>query len=92
LSRPGRPRTSRLEIWAYSRTNPFNPLPGFGFRFVSRLECRLAKLYWRWQDDRAAKRNTISSWHLVPNEKMHETGQAQETGHSQKTGQAREIA
>jgi hypothetical protein len=63
-----RPRTSRLEIWAYSRTNPFNPLPGFGFRFVSRLECRLAKLYWRWQDDRAAKRNTISSWHLVERE------------------------
>jgi len=68
------PRTSRLEIWAYSRTNPFNPLPGFGFRFVSRIECRLAKLYWRWQDERAAKRNTISSWHLVANDKMHEPG------------------
>lgn len=71
---PARPRTSRLEIWAYSRTNPFNPLPGFGFRFVSRIECRLAKHYWRWQDERAAKRNTISSWHLVASEKMHETG------------------
>ena len=71
---PARPRSSRLEIWAYSRTNPFNPLPGFGFRFVSRIECRLAKLYWRWQDEQAAKRNTISSWHRVADEKMHETG------------------
>jgi hypothetical protein len=71
---PARPRSSRLEIWAYSRTNPFNPLPGFGFKFASRIEYRLAKLYWRWQDERAAKRDTISSWHLVANEKMHETG------------------
>jgi hypothetical protein len=69
-----RPRTSRLEIWAYSRTNPFNPLPGVGSRLVSRIECRLAKLYWRWQDERAAKRKTISSWHLVASDKMHETG------------------
>lgn len=73
-----RPGTSRLEIWAYSRTNPFNPLPGFGFRFVSRIEYRLARLYWRWQDERAARRNTISSWHLVPSDKMHEPAPARE--------------
>lgn len=68
-----RPRTSRLEIWAYSRTNPFNPLPGLGFRFLSRIECRLAKIYWRWQDEQARRRHTVSSWHLVPPEKLHET-------------------
>lgn len=68
------PHTSRLEIWAYSRTNPFNPLPGLGLRFVSRLECRLAKLYWQWQDERARRRKTIATWHLVPSEKMNEAG------------------
>jgi hypothetical protein len=67
-------------------------LPGFGFRFISRIECRLAKLYWRWMDDRAARRGTISSWHLVDSEKMHETGQTHATSHAQETSQAREIA
>lgn len=67
-----RPRTSRLEIWAYSRTNPFNPLPGLGWRMFWRLECRLARAYWRWEDERARRRNTLSSWHLVPIEKLHE--------------------
>ena len=27
----------------------------------------------RWQDQQAAKRNTLSSWHLVASDKMHET-------------------
>jgi len=69
-----RPHTSRLEIWAYSRTNPFNPLPGLGWRVFSRLECRLARAYWRWEDERARRRNTVSSWHLVPPERMRDPG------------------
>ncbi len=69
-----RARTSRLEIWAYSRTNPFNPFPGLGWRVFSRLECKAARAYWRWEDDRARRRNTLSSWHVVPTERMHETG------------------
>jgi hypothetical protein len=66
------PHSSRLEVWAYSRTNPFNPLPGLGLKLFSRIEHRLAHAWWNWEDERAKKRNTISSWHPVPSEKMHE--------------------
>jgi hypothetical protein len=66
------PGTSRLEIWAFSRTNPFNPFPGLGLKLFSRIEHRLAKRYWEYEDRRAAKRNALSSWHPVPAEKMHE--------------------
>ncbi len=65
-------KSSRLEIWAYSRSNPFNPFPGVGSRLLSRIECRVAKAYWRYMDRRAARRNTLSSWHPVPIERMHE--------------------
>ena len=64
--------SSRLEIWAYSRTNPFNPFPGLGLRWFSRIEHIVAKKYWEYEDARAAKRNSLSSWHLVPAEKMHQ--------------------
>ena len=63
---------NRLELWAYSRSNPFNPFPGFGSKLRSKAEYRLAKAYWRWQDRRAAKRNGQSSWHLVQEDKFHD--------------------
>ncbi len=63
--------SSRLEIWAYSRTNPFNPLPGLGLPIFSRIEHKLAKMYWAFEDRKAARRNVLSSWHPVPAEKMH---------------------
>ena len=63
-------QASRMEIWAYCRTNPYNPFPGTGSRWVSRLENRLAKMFWRRQDQDAAKKNRSSVWHLVPSEKM----------------------
>jgi len=69
------PGSSRLEIWAYSRTNPFNPLPGLGLRVFSRIEHYLARKYWVWLDERAARRNGQSSWHLVPTAKMGEKPQ-----------------
>ncbi len=64
--------SSRLEIWAYSRTNPFNPLPGLGLKLFSRIEHKLARKYWDYEDRKAARRNVLSSWHKVPPEKMHE--------------------
>jgi len=30
-------KSSRLEIWAYSRTNPFNPLPGLDLHWYNKL-------------------------------------------------------
>ncbi len=76
------PGATRLEIWAFSRTNPFNPLPGLGLRIFSRLEHMLARRYWLWLDERARKRNTVSSWHPVPTSKMSETIQPASLGTS----------
>ncbi|MEM7425901.1 MAG: phytanoyl-CoA dioxygenase family protein [Pseudomonadota bacterium] len=56
----------RREIWSFSRTNPFNILPGLGSKFASRIEYMGAKLYWKWMDRRAEQKGTVSSWHLVP--------------------------
>ena len=66
------PGSSRLEIWAYSRTNPFNPFPGLGLKVFSKIEHKVAKRYWEYEDRKAAKRNALASWHPVPAEKMHE--------------------
>jgi ectoine hydroxylase-related dioxygenase (phytanoyl-CoA dioxygenase family) len=57
---------NRLEIWAYSRHNPFNPLPGFGFGFMRGIEHFFLHAYWRHMDKRAKKRGVRSSWHLIP--------------------------
>lgn len=64
-------KCSRLEIWAYSRGNPFNPFPGFGLAVTDRLYLGLVKAYLRHLDKRAAKRGGRASWHLVPTEEFH---------------------
>ncbi len=61
---------SRLEVWAFCRTNPFSVFSGFGSRFASRLENRGAKALWRLEDKRAAARGAKSSWHVVDSTKM----------------------
>lgn len=61
---------SRLELWAYARPNPFNPLPGLPFAFMGRLQRWLLKTFWRRMDRRAASRNSRASWHLIPAKKM----------------------
>ncbi|CAN0508348.1 unnamed protein product, partial [Discosporangium mesarthrocarpum] len=57
---------TRLEVWSFSRTNPFNPFPGIGSKLASKLEHRAAKALWNWQDRKAAARGVLSSWHPVP--------------------------
>ena len=61
---------NRLEIWAYSRHNPFSPLPGFGLEFVASLERWVLKAYWRAMDNRARKRGQRASWHLIDAKEM----------------------
>ncbi len=56
---------TRLEIWAYSRTNPFNPLPGLDSRLLDRLRHRLFTAYLRHQDRRAARAGGQPSWRLT---------------------------
>ncbi|WP_262690586.1 phytanoyl-CoA dioxygenase family protein [Kordiimonas aestuarii] len=60
----------RIEIWAYGRHNPFNPLPGFNLKFISNIELFFLKAYWRHKDKQAKKRGVKSSWHLIDTNEM----------------------
>ena len=62
--------SSRAAIWAFSRTNPFNPFPGLGLRLFSRIENAAAKKYWDYLDRRAAKKGALSSWHPVSADRL----------------------
>lgn len=61
---------SRLEIWAYSRHNPFNPLPGLDFPGLRHIRNSILQSFWRMRDRKAEKRGGKASWHLIPAEKM----------------------
>jgi hypothetical protein len=61
---------SRLEIWAYSRPSPFNPLPGLPFNWLATLQNTILQRYWQHKDRKAARRNSRPSWHLIPANKM----------------------
>jgi len=72
---PARAGSTRLAIYADSRTNPFNPWPGLGFHWTSQLRYRALQWYRRRQDVQAARRGGRASWHLVEPE----TGQSDPT-------------
>lgn len=61
---------SRLEVWAYARPSPFNPLPGIPFAFWGNVQNAILKAFWRHKDKVAARKNSKASWHLIPPEKM----------------------
>jgi hypothetical protein len=62
--------SSRLAIYAYSRSNPFNPFPGVFPTWCSRIEQRLTQLHFRRADEVAAKKKVRASWHRVPNSSL----------------------
>jgi len=62
--------SSRLEIWAYSRTNPFNPLVGFNFDWYNTLSLRVIDKYLKRKDRIAADRGLPASWHLIDSAEM----------------------
>lgn len=62
--------SSRLEIWAYSRHNPFNPFPGASLPFARILKNTAMKLFWTRADKKAAAKNSKASWHLIPAKDM----------------------
>lgn len=64
-------KSARLEIWAYSRGNPFNPIPGVSSHMLSKFGNRMVRAFWRHQDAEAAKKNRRSSWHIVPEDEFH---------------------
>lgn len=61
---------SRLELWAYSRHNPFSPWPGLPLGFILSLKHKAMQWNWRRLDRRAQARNSKPSWHLVAADKM----------------------
>jgi len=67
---------SRLEIWAYSRHNPFSPWPGLPLNSVEALKHKIMQWNWQRLDRRAARKNSKSSWHLIPCKTMVETYRA----------------
>lgn len=61
---------SRLELWAYSRHNPFSVWPGVPLDIVLRLKYKIMQWNWRRLDKRAERRNSTASWHLIKADKM----------------------
>ncbi|RZS33450.1 phytanoyl-CoA dioxygenase family protein [Corticibacter populi] len=60
------PQATRLEIWAMSRTNPFNPFPGLGIGALVRWRDRIYRAYLRRTDRQARARGRRASWHAAP--------------------------
>ncbi len=65
------PGARRLEIWVYSRLNPFNPWPGIDSALRGRVYTALLRRKWRRLDTIAAARGELSSWHPVPVAELH---------------------
>lgn len=58
-------KSTRLEIWAYSRTNPFNPLVGFNLQWYNKLTHQVIDKYLKRQDRIAEQKGMRASWHIV---------------------------
>jgi len=58
-------RSMRTEIWSISRSNPFNPLPGFDIPAFARLQNKALSWYREHCDRQAAKNGAESSWHVI---------------------------
>lgn len=61
---------SRLELWAYSRHNPFNPFPGIKLPFAAKIKHKAMHIFWQRADKKAAARNSKASWYKIPAEEM----------------------
>lgn len=62
---PAKKGSTRLAIYADSRTNPFNPWPGLDLGWSNQLKYRAFQWYRRRQDRLAARKGTLASWHQV---------------------------
>ncbi len=61
---------SRMEIWAYSRHNPFNIYPGLNLAFVPSVKHKIMTAFLRKKDRKAAAKGSKASWHLISADKM----------------------
>jgi len=76
---------SRLELWAYSRHNPFSPWPGLPLDFILKIKHRAMQWNWRRLDARAERRNNKPSWQRIPAEKMVSIYRGEPLGHQKNT-------
>ncbi|MEM7258764.1 MAG: phytanoyl-CoA dioxygenase family protein [Pseudomonadota bacterium] len=76
--------SSRMEIWAYSRTNPFNPLPGFGFKWFTKLSHVAIEKFLVRQDKLAERKGMKASWHRVGDNALHEMPVAEKSSPQRK--------
>lgn len=60
--------SSRLALWGSSRTNPFSPFPGLGFKFFNKLQYRVLNKNRLKADMQANQKGQRSSWHLLEND------------------------
>ncbi len=67
-----RREADRLAIYASSRSNPFNPLPGLLPDLTGRLEAMALRMMWARGDKRAARQGGLASWHKVPSSAFHD--------------------
>jgi hypothetical protein len=71
------PGASRLAVYAYSRSNPFNPLPGFAPPdWRSRIEQFFTQRNLIAADLAAEKNGKRASWHKVPNAELRANAQS----------------
>jgi hypothetical protein len=63
-------KCARFDIWAYGRPNPFNPLPGFGFRLTHDVRMRIAKAFREYVDRRARRAGREAFRHAIPFEQF----------------------
>ena len=68
--------SSRMEIWAFSRTNPFNPWPGLNIDRYRQISHYVIKKYLEIQDKKAQRKGMRSSWHRVATNTMQPTVQS----------------
>ena len=67
-----------MEIWAFSRTNPFSPLPGLNLQWYNKLSHIVIDTYLKRQDRKAEQKGMRASWHLVDYTEMFDTDSAME--------------
>ncbi len=70
--------SSRMELWAFSRSNPFNPWPGLNLDWYRRISHFAIKKYLSSQDKKAERKGMRASWHRVPEDTMRRSGHAQQ--------------
>ncbi|PCI62085.1 MAG: phytanoyl-CoA dioxygenase [Kordiimonadales bacterium] len=75
------PGASRIELWAYSRNNPFSIWPGLPLDFVANVKYRAMEWFRRRKDKQAAAKGGRASWFLIDAAGMVRPDKQAEQGH-----------